>query len=242
MGLNGFVDWSDVQKEKNQKSGFLKMKSGNEYKIRPVHRMFCFYKYFYRNNGVLRTAITADPDNCPVRKAHPEAKLKAVERYAFYLIDREDGQLKIAEVPKSVITPMSDKARHAKKQCGQSKGAWDWIIEISGSGLNTEYKVICDDMSDLTEAELGEYKKAVGGDLEKLAKLYAAHTPEEIEKKLFGPLEVKDNKKQQQPQTTGSPVAKKASAHAAEEEFAFGDESQSEEPQSEEKDSWTANF
>lgn len=239
MGLNGFVDWTDVPKtdKNNNKSSFLKLESGNEYRIRPVHRMYKFYKYFYRNpEGQLRTAIVADPDKCPVRKAHPEANLKAVERYAFFLIDREDGSLKIAEVPKSVITPMSDKARHSKKQCGQSQGAWDWIIQVVGKGLKTDYKVIVDEPTNLTKEEVDLYKAAVGDDNEKLAKLYAANSPEEIEKRLFGELEAKEKGGQQK-----ASAPKKVAVKEVEEDFPVDDELASAKKEEKEEE-WSANF
>jgi hypothetical protein len=200
--------------------------------------MYKFYKYFYRNpEGQLRTAIISDPDKCPVRKAHPEAQLKAVERYAFYLIDREDGGLKIVEVPKSVITPMSDKAQYSKKQCGQSKGAWDWIIKVVGKGLKTEYKVIVDEATDLTKEEVELYQAAVEDDKDKLAKLYAANTTEDIEQRLFGALEVKDKSGKQQQQQKTAPKKE-----VVVDEDSNLDEGVDESSSASGEKEWTANF
>ena len=102
-----YVQWGSVPEDSSggDKSEFLRMKTGNTYRIRPVFDPIKFFKYFHKHEGKLRTAICDKPDVCPVRDRHPELK-KPSMRYAAYVIDRADGKVKILEAPQSVFRPI----------------------------------------------------------------------------------------------------------------------------------------
>jgi hypothetical protein len=195
MALSGFCSWNDVDDSKTSgQSSFLRLQSGKEYTIRPVHKMVRFFKYFYKNNGQLRTAIVADPTTCTVPGKHPEAALKPTERYAFLAFDRADGKLKILEVPKSAIANMVTRAKRTKIECGASEKAWDWYVSVEGSGKETKYKADPADQVNLTKEEMDICKKffydatTKTANMNKLLDMYKACASDaEIEQKLFGP-------------------------------------------------------
>ena len=184
--LNGYLEWGDVGSEKTTKTTYLWLKSGNKYKVRPLHKCVPVYKYFYRNQeGRLRTAICEDPANCPVGDKHPELQTPS-ERYAMYVIDREDGVIKVMEGPKTLFIPFKHRYQATKKSPGGDKNGSDWYIEVTGSGKKTKY--ICTYLEDtpLTASEKNSLQEEWGGEKDKLRKIYKPHTSEEIEQRLFG--------------------------------------------------------
>lgn len=190
MAGTGFVEWNDMNKFNNGadnsgKLDYLRLESGKTFRIRPVFRPIKFYKYFYKNEGRLRTAICEDPDVCPVRDKFPDLP-KATQRYACYVLDRSDGKLKIIEAPQTVFRPMGNHAEATGKNPGGGKEGSDWLIKVTGSGLKTKYDVTFLDITPLESKEVEYIKEAVGGDQESLKKIYAVDTPEKIEQKLFG--------------------------------------------------------
>lgn len=190
MSGTNFVEWNDMTKFNNgeeslNKIDYLRLRSGETLRVRPVFRPIKFYKYFHKNEGQLRTAICEDPDVCPFRDKYPEVK-KATQRYACYVIDRADGKLKIIEGPQTVFRPMGNHAEATGKNPGGGKEGSDWRIKISGIGLKTKYDVTFLDITPLTPEEVEYVKEAVGGDQDSLKKIYAVDTPEKIEQKLFG--------------------------------------------------------
>jgi len=102
-----YVQWGSVPQGGNgEQSEYLKLKSGNKYRIRPNF-------WSCQILQILSTKIMADweqrsvqtPDVCPVRDRHPDLK-KPSMRYAAYVIDREDNKVKILEAPQSVFRPI----------------------------------------------------------------------------------------------------------------------------------------
>ena len=184
-----YVQWGAVPQGggNGEKSEYLKLKSGNTYKIRPVFDPVVFYKYFHKHEGKLRTAICAKPDVCPVRDRHPDLK-KPSKRYAAYVIDRADGKVKILEAPQTVFRPIGSSFEATGKNPGSGKDGSDWQIKVTGTGLNTTYDVAFAGNTPLTQEEIALFKEALDGDKLKLQKLYKVDTPPEIEEKLFGDL------------------------------------------------------
>jgi len=166
-------------------SDFLRLQSGNSYKIRPIFEPVKFFKYFHKHAGKLKTAICGKPDTCSVRQNHPELKKPSL-RFAAYVIDRADNTVKILEAPQSVFRPIGARLGLTGQNPGGGKDGSDWNITVSGSGLNTTYAVDYIQQTPLTQAERDLIKEALDGDKEKLKKLYKIDTPEQIEEKLFG--------------------------------------------------------
>ena len=217
--MTEYVQWDSVPKSGNgEKSEFLKLRSGNTYKIRPVFDPVKFFKYFHKHEGRLRTAICAKPDVCPVRDKHPELKKPSL-RFAAYVIDRADGKVKILEAPQTVFRPIGSSLEMTGKNPGSGKDGSDWYIKVSGKGLNTTYDVGFIEASPLTAEERDLIKEALDGDKAKLQKLYKIDTPEEIEEKLFGDWNKKEKSSDSEPSFQASldnaPAAPAAAAPAA---------------------------
>ena len=185
--MTEYVQWGSVPEDSSngEKSEFLKLKTGNTYKIRPVFDPVKFFKYFHKHEGRLRTAICEKPDVCPVRDRHPELK-KPSMRYAAYVIDRADGKIKILEAPQSVFRPIGSTFESTGKNPGSKKDGSDFQVKVAGVGLNTKYDVAWAGSTPLTLVEISSLKEALDGDMKKLQKLYKVDTPDEIESKLFG--------------------------------------------------------
>ncbi len=194
--MTEYVGWGAVPKSSSgggELSEYLKLRSGNTYRIRPVFDPVRFFKYFHKHtDGKLRTAICAKPDTCPVRDRHPELK-KPSMRFAAYVIDRADGKVKILESPQSVFRPIGSSFEATGKNPGSGRDGSDWQVKVSGQGLNTTYDVAFGGSSPLTADERALIKEALDGDMKKLQKLYKVDTPEEIEEKLFGDRTSKEN-------------------------------------------------
>ena len=188
--MTEYVQWESVPEDNSggEKSEFLKLKTGNTYKIRPIFNPVKFFKYFHKHEGRLRTAICDKPDVCPVRDRHPELK-KPSMRYAAYVIDRADSKIKILEAPQSVFRPIGSTSESTGKNPGSGKDGSDFQIKVTGVGLGTKYDVAFAGNTPLTADERATLKESLDGDKEKLQKLYKVDTPEEIEVKLFGSLD-----------------------------------------------------
>ena len=172
------VEWSEFSKQDNSKSrdGIrnLRLLSGQSYKLRFVGNPLKFFKYFVAN----RSAICANPDTCPVRAGY---NIEPATRYAINVLDRADGQLKILEVPPSVLKPVVAWWKATNNDPG-SKNGCDFAIEVVGQKKNTRYNVTALNITPFTEEEK-EYIKANIYDLSKIFK----STPEnEIVDRLFG--------------------------------------------------------
>jgi len=196
--MEGYLEWSDIpeneSKSTQKKHEYLWLKSGKKYRVRPVHYAVPLFKYFHRDaKGMLRTALCPDPDKCEVALAHPELK-KPSRRYAIYVIDREDGKLKIMEGPKSVFLPLKKRFEATGKNPGGSDTGGDWQIEITGKGQkNTTYSVVFLEDTPLSGEEKQLVKEVMEDEKRLFKNIYKVNTPEEIEKRLFGEYENKDN-------------------------------------------------
>jgi len=198
--MNGVIDWGDFIPNSSGNSGnsdrvdFLWLKSGSTYRVRPVHKPVIFYKYFFQNEGKLRTAICADPSSCSVKVNHPELDTPS-ERFAILVIDRADGKLKVMEFPKSVFLSIKAWWTATNKNPGGNEGV-DWAIQVTGSGKQgTKYTSTPIEPAPFTNEEKQMIVKVLkddeGNDTKLLEKIYKAHSSDEIEKKLFGALEPK---------------------------------------------------
>ena len=124
-------DWGGVAPDKrgHGKPMYLWLKSGNKYRIRPLLLPIEFYKYFNRKDGRARFAICDDPATCPVAAKHTELQ-KPSSRYAIYVIDRSDQQVKIMEAPRSVFSPMRQRYETNGKKPGGGADGSDWRFRL----------------------------------------------------------------------------------------------------------------
>ena len=198
------VQWDAVSKASGangDKSDYLRLESGRKYRIRPIFSPVKFYKYFHKKDDRLRTGICGNPDTCPVRDRHPELKKPSL-RFAAYVIDREDSKVKILEAPQSVFRPIGSSFEMTGKNPGGGKDGSDWGIKVTGKGLATKYDVMFIENTPLTQDERATVKETLDGDQQKLTKLYKVDTPEELEQKLFGDLDAKEQIPDSPPKAT----------------------------------------
>jgi len=199
--MSNFVDFSGnskaLRKSNSGNVDFLWLKRNNKYRIRPIGKPVEFFKYFRKDaDNKARTAITADPDNCPVYAAHEQELNKASLRYAMYCIDRSDGKIKIVEGPKTAFyIPLCERANLTEKDPTGVKTGGDWVIDVVTENKMTKYKTQFIEDTPLTKEEIEILKEFYNehNAKEKLANIYKTNTPEEIEKRLFGDIDDNDD-------------------------------------------------
>jgi len=190
------VSWDDVvggDKSGNISGGggkgiFLKLQAGRTYRVRPVGKPIEIWKYFSNKDGQNRSAITADPESCPVRQKY---NLEPKRKYAINVIDREDSRLKVMEGPISVFTGFKDWYVASKKNPGGKDGG-DFNIKIvlppNGDKKKTKYIVTFIEPCPFTAEEKTMIDEQ---GLHKLEVIFKPDDAETIEKKLFGKIEPK---------------------------------------------------
>ena len=141
---SGLVDWGSIEtpKARGKKAEFLRLKSGTTAVVRLYHKPKPLYRYYNPANN--KSAITDDPENCPVTvKGYKDKEGKPLRpklRYAINVIDRADGLVKIMEAPRTVFLEF----KKFNDNIGIDPGgpeACDFVISVKGSGLTTEYEV-----------------------------------------------------------------------------------------------------
>lgn len=191
--MSNLVDWGDIPTKNEASKGggggskYLWLKTGNTYKVRPLGKHIVeFCKYYHKEGGRLKTAIVKNPAACPVKASHPD--LRCSTRYATYVIDRDDGNIKIMEGPITVFRPFRKRYERTGKSPGGAEGG-DWEIEVNGTGLSTTYDNTFLEDTPFVEEEIKKIKemfKDKDDMKEGLRQNYEAHDVAEIEKRLFG--------------------------------------------------------
>lgn len=116
-------------------------------KIRIVSEAVNVWKVFDKSNKSVRTFMNEDA-------AKLEGGKEARMRVAVRIINRENGQLQIAEFGAQIVDQLADLAT-SEDFSFDDVPPYDITIQKSGSGLETEYKVIPSRMNtDLTENEI----------------------------------------------------------------------------------------
>tara|TARA_Y100000310_G_scaffold344994_1_gene461023 strand:- start:8683 stop:9426 length:744 start_codon:yes stop_codon:yes gene_type:complete len=196
MAKTGIVNWEEVDSPRTGSSStgqndrpkptFLRLKANEQYVIRPLAKPMEVWKYFTQLNGGTRSAIVEDAEQCPVAKSHPD--LEAKQKFAINVIDRSDGELKVLEAPPSVFWGMRDWAKMTKKKPGGSDVGGDFCISVQlppgKNRMQTKYSIQFIEPTPLTDEEKKMAMEDPG--LWDLEKVYKPHTPEEIERLLFG--------------------------------------------------------
>ncbi|MFW6015240.1 MAG: hypothetical protein ACOCRK_02235 [bacterium] len=188
MTNKGYVEWQQVKEDNS--SGNVQMlwfKKGNTYEIRPLYKPVPYYRYCrFINRGDVRTAITADPDSCPVRESHSDLDYPQL-RYFFWAIDRgDDNKIKVVDAPKSVLAPIKNRAKVTGKNPGGSEDGMDFVVEVKQNGKQVNYQVTYKEDTPLTDDEKAEFKKILQNNKNLLLEKAKPDSPAEIEKKLFG--------------------------------------------------------
>ena len=213
--MSNVVDWAEIGD--NPKGGalsgaqgqisFLRLQSGNTYKIRLLGSPVKFYKYVIQHDGSWRSAICEDPSTCIIRQEHGEDPR---ERYAVNVIDRTDGEIKIMEGPLTVFKTFRTFFEGTGSAPGGAQGG-DFEIVVTGSGLGTRYKVTFSKKTPFTDEEK-TYIKEKG--LYELERIFKSTPPDEIEATLYGPKDGQSNSQHsgQRSQTSNQTVDEDAGA------------------------------
>lgn len=171
------MTWKDVRSQdaKTPKGAInnLRLESGKTYELRFLGSPIKFHKYFIAG----KSAICENPDDCIIKKKYNQ---DPGLRYAINVIDRADKQLKVLEVPPSVLKPVAAWAERRKQDPGGDNGC-DFSVTVTGIKKQTRYEVVPLDITPLTEEE--KKLKEQSYDLKKLFKPTPA---DQIEAKLFG--------------------------------------------------------
>jgi hypothetical protein len=136
------VDWGTVDQPRNRSQiEYLRLKpSPTPYVVRLFHKPIPVFRYYVKGeDGKGRSAITANPDTCPVAIRHPEVKAKA--RYAIIVLDRNDAsKAKVMEAPAGVFKDFRKFFEANGIDPGGNEGV-DFVITVKGSGMETRYEV-----------------------------------------------------------------------------------------------------
>lgn len=202
--MSGFVQWDNVPSGDGSRAEFLQLKSGNTYKVRPLLDAYNFHKYFHKVEGQkMRTAIVTEETVGLMAAKYPSELNKPANRYAMYVIDRNDGnKIKIMEFPFSIYKAFCNSFDATKKMPSHKTDGSDWLIKKSGVGLNTSYETTFVTNTPLTDEEFANLKEVTGGDREKIATIFPFCSLEVAEKKLFNP----DEEGSGQIDASGSPA------------------------------------
>jgi len=126
-------------------SNFMKLKVG-ENRIRIASQTFHFKKHGFKSEGKYSSKI-CQGEGCPYCLQGNEPK----NRYAWTVIDREDGQVKILEVGWQIYGQL---LAYAKDEDYGELTGYDIKIKRTGEGLETEYSVVASPKkSEITDEE-----------------------------------------------------------------------------------------
>lgn len=214
--------WGNLNKGNNGGSDkFYKLKAEKKNRFRPLGDPVVFYRYYVKNSeGKTLSAITDDPDNCPVAQKHGETPRK---RAAVNVIDRADGKLKILEGPYSLFADINVAWDNDKVTPGSGQGGdFSVMIEIPGGDKRrTRYSVSCNGPTPVTDEEKAMIKSSgPDGRLYNLDKEFAPTPVDQIEEKL-GFVAPKKASKSDDFDNDSSPVASKGASSFDDEEMSF---------------------
>ncbi len=182
---SGLSEWGDIDPPRNRaKANFLKLKPRKEpYIVRLFHKPKLVLRYYNRaTNG---SAICGNERTCPIIAkglADSEGKpMKPKRRFAINVIDREDGQVKVMEAAEMVFKEFKKFYENNTIDPGGNDGP-DFVIKVTGEGINTKYDTGFKMGSKPFTAEEKALLKANKYDLDELFKATPA---DKIEDQLF---------------------------------------------------------
>lgn len=143
------IDWNSVDEEfKNSGSGkassagqsdkvripFLKFQKGKTHIFRPFGPAIRFHKFFLNNK---RTVVVEPEDKDAAAKIISECVGKEIKpelRFAMFIIDRDDQEIKVLEGNFGMLKAFSQWATLNKCSPGSKQGG-DWSIMVKGEGI-----------------------------------------------------------------------------------------------------------
>jgi len=130
-----FTNFNPDRKSKGNGISFLRFESGKTYKLRPFGSCVEFYKLFIAKG---KPSIIVDPgDKDEAAKILSEAsgkELRPSYRNAMFIIDREDGKIKILEGGFQIFEAFGNWSTSSGIKPGAGQ-AGDWAITVTGEGV-----------------------------------------------------------------------------------------------------------
>lgn len=193
-----YVGWKSVtggKKNDGDQLDKLYIKPGNTYKVRPLSldEVYEFFSYYRQDeNKKSRFGIGPDPKQCSLASAHDD--LTVTRKRVCYVIDREDGKVKLMVAPVTVFEAIGQYAKLSEIDPGDPKVGGDFKIGSTGKGMSTKYAAVFTEKTPITEEEremLRALKKE--GKIEKgsLSQTFASLDAEALNQRLFGELNFK---------------------------------------------------
>lgn len=209
---SGLMSWDDpaFNRGSQQRSqiDYLRLKSGNSYKLRLYHHPKHIVRYYNEDNNRSVIVEPTELENCPIKIKYPDMKPK--DRYAIIVIDRSDKQVKVLEGPEVIFKAFRNFYKQVHVDPGGAE-ATDWSIEVTGSGLKTRYEVqSLIKPTPFAEEELALLKKKIGEEGYDLNTLFKPTDPSRVEEIFFAdPNADKDsggygNKREEKPASKSS--------------------------------------
>ena len=138
------LDWNSIGGTSSGSSNgsdrpipFLKFQKDYTHLIRPVGKAVEFYKFFINREGERAVPIIVDPENrdkaSQVISEHSGEENKGQQKFAMFVIDREDGRIKVLEGGNSIFNAFAQWAKINQIHPGQNGGG-DFSITVTGEG------------------------------------------------------------------------------------------------------------
>jgi len=133
------VDFSNFGSSKRGGNGngvtFLRFERDKTHKIRPFGKCVSFFKLFIEKG---KPSIVVDPDDkdeaAKILSEHTGREIKPSPRNAMFILDRDDGKVKILEGGFQIFEAFANWSQANGTQPGAAAGG-DWAIKVEGDGV-----------------------------------------------------------------------------------------------------------
>lgn len=130
-----FTNFNPDRKNKGNGISFLRFESGKTYKVRPFGSCVEFYKLFIEKG---KPSIIVDPGDkdeaAKILSEHTGKEMRPSYRNAMFVIDREDGKVKILEGGSQIFEAFGNWSTSSGIKPGAGQ-AGDWAISVTGEGV-----------------------------------------------------------------------------------------------------------
>jgi hypothetical protein len=177
--------WS-VDKNNNSDE-FLKVRPDCKLKVRLIEDPVKVIRVF--SNDRKCAILNNEEIGKRLTEQYPHIISNVSVRFSCWCIDREDGLMKILEMPISVAKAIGNRESLIGKKVGGEYEGCDWSITTNGKqGMEVRYEVVCLEETSLTQTEKGMLKlqKSEKYGYFNLTKIYESHNFKEAKEKLIG--------------------------------------------------------
>ena len=145
----------EIVSEKSKKYNsdeFLRVKPDCELKIRLIGRAFKVTKLFRSNNKCI--VVDSEETGKELKSKYDDMVSNVSVRHMCWCIDRDDGTMKILDLPFSVAKEFANRARLIDKKISGNEQGCDWSVRTNGKkGKDVRYRTVYLDETPLTEDE-----------------------------------------------------------------------------------------